>query len=74
MNWPATFHKESLLFIDCDVILREAVFDPSELIYLSPDGQTILESIDPKKVYVIGGFVDRSVNKVAILYSINSNQ
>lgn len=40
------------------------MFDPSELIYLSPDGSEELTTIDPDKVYIIGGFVDRSVNKV----------
>ena len=43
------------------------MFDPSSLVYLSPDGQTALETIDPTKTYVIGGFVDRSVNKVISL-------
>ena len=48
-------------------LFRESVFDPSSLVYLSPDGQTILETIDSTKTYVIGGFVDRSVNKVILL-------
>ena len=48
-------------------MFRESVFDPSSLVYLSPDGQTALETIDPTKTYVIGGFVDRSVNKVILL-------
>ena len=43
---------------------REKIFDRSELIYLSPDGKEELMTIDPDKVYIIGGFVDRSVNKV----------
>ena len=40
------------------------MFPISDLIYLSPDGSEDLETIFPEKVYVIGGFVDRSVNKV----------
>lgn len=32
--------------------------------YLSPDGAQPLQQIDSTKVYVVGGFVDRSVNKV----------
>ena len=37
------------------------------MIYLSPDGSEELLSLDSSKVYVIGGFVDRSVNKVEAL-------
>lgn len=40
------------------------MFAPSELVYLSPDGAQSLQQVDPAKVYVVGGFVDRSVNKV----------
>ena len=40
------------------------MFPIGDLIYLSPDGSEDLETISPDKVYVIGGFVDRSVNKV----------
>ena len=46
---------------------RESVFAPSDLVYLSPDGSESLQHIDETKVYVIGGFVDRSVNKVDFL-------
>ncbi|OAO18061.1 tRNA (guanine-N(1)-)-methyltransferase [Blastocystis sp. ATCC 50177/Nand II] len=41
----------------------ESVFAPSELVYLSPDGAQSLQQVDSAKVYVVGGFVDRSVNK-----------
>ena len=64
MFWPATFHDEPLLDPFTCMILSESVFNPEDLIYLSPDGETTLESIDSSKTYVIGGFVDRSVNKV----------
>ncbi|KAK8817381.1 hypothetical protein WA556_003274 [Blastocystis sp. ATCC 50177/Nand II] len=52
-RWPATFHDRPL----------ESVFAPSELVYLSPDGAQSLQQVDSAKVYVVGGFVDRSVNK-----------
>ena len=42
------------------------MFPISDLIYLSPDGSEDLETLSPEKVYVIGGFVDRSVNKVIV--------
>ena len=47
---------------------REQVFPPSDLVYLSPDASDPLLSIDPQKVYVIGGFIDRSVNKVGFAF------
>ena len=64
--WPATFHKEPLLIHLTFLIHSESVFRPEDLIYLSPDGETTLESIASSKTYVIGGFVDRSVNKVVL--------
>ena len=48
---------------------RESVFAPSDLVYLSPDGSESLQQFDKTKVYVIGGFVDRSVNKVGFLHA-----
>ena len=35
----------------------------SNIIYLSPDSDNVLQSIDSDKVYVIGGLVDESVKK-----------
>lgn len=42
------------------------MFSQEELVYLSPDAEEVLETIDPAKVYVIGGLVDRSVSKVVL--------
>merc|ERR1712059_229803 len=39
------------------------VFDPAEVVYLSPDSDQILDSFDDTKVYVIGGLVGDSVKK-----------
>lgn len=55
-KWPMTFHKECV----------EEVFKPEEIIYFSPDAEEEIETIDPSKVYVIGGLVDRSISKVWI--------
>ena len=52
---------------------REQVFPPADLVYLSPDAPDPLLSIDSTKVYVIGGFIDRSVNKVILLDFICNN-
>ena len=46
-----TFHEESI----------EKVFSPEEMIYFSPDATEEIETIDPSKVYIIGGLVDRSI-------------
>ncbi|KAG6960292.1 hypothetical protein JG687_00008312 [Phytophthora cactorum] len=42
-------------------------FPPEELIYLSPDSPNVLEKMDPTKIYVIGGIVDKSRKKGASL-------
>ena len=41
----------------------EDLFDLKTVVYLSPDSETTLETIDPEAVYVIGGLVDDSVKK-----------
>ena len=46
--------------------LDENSFSPlarESLIYLSPDASEILEVVDKKKVYIIGGIVDKTVKK-----------
>ena len=40
-----------------------SVWRPEDLVYLSPDATTPLLSLDPRCVYVIGGIVDRQVDK-----------
>ncbi|KAG6617325.1 tRNA (guanine-N(1)-)-methyltransferase [Phytophthora cinnamomi] len=42
-------------------------FSPEELVYLSPDSPNVLEKMDPTKIYVIGGIVDKSRKKGATL-------
>ena len=40
---------------------------------MTPDGDSVLESIDPTKVYVIGGIVDRTISKVFFCLFFSSN-
>ena len=47
------FHEEGI----------EDLFDPNKVVYLSPDSETALVSLDPEAVYIIGGLVDDSVRK-----------
>lgn len=41
----------------------DQLWDRDELVWLSPDATVPLLTLDPRKVYVIGGLVDRSVIK-----------
>jgi len=39
------------------------LFDPEEIVYLTPDSPQVLETLDKDKVYIIGGLVDHHVLK-----------
>jgi len=50
------------------------VFDPSEIIYLTPDSENVIDVLEASKVYVIGGLVDDSVKKnTSKVFSEQSN-
>jgi tRNA (Guanine-1)-methyltransferase len=53
LNWKVTMHNQA----------PWELFPPDDIIILSPDATEVLDTIDPHKVYVIGGIVDRSVRK-----------
>uniref|UniRef100_A0A3Q2W2M6 tRNA methyltransferase 10 homolog B n=1 Tax=Haplochromis burtoni TaxID=8153 RepID=A0A3Q2W2M6_HAPBU len=39
------------------------LFPPESVVYLTPDAEEALESVDADKVYVLGGLVDESIQK-----------
>lgn len=39
------------------------IFDPRDVVYLSPDAHDVLEDVLPTKVYVVGGIVDRNLKR-----------
>lgn len=39
------------------------VFDPADVVYLSPDAEEALDEVLETKVYIVGGIVDRNLNK-----------
>jgi tRNA (guanine9-N1)-methyltransferase len=51
----------------------EDIFEPSSVVYLSPDAQETLEDVTKDKVYVIGGLVDDSVKKNSSLKFAQTN-
>ncbi|GAB4823111.1 hypothetical protein N2152v2_010157 [Parachlorella kessleri] len=56
LRWPAVHLKEAPAL---------EVFPPEQVVLLSPDAEEPLLELDPSKVYVIGGLVDRSAQKHA---------
>ena len=59
--------KKNEGFADYLVTMHEEshfdVFQPEEIVYLSPDSDNVLTCISKNKVYVIGGLVDDNIHK-----------
>jgi len=60
-NWALNIFKKDIMEID-EFALRK-----NDMIYLSPDSNDELESIEEDKIYIIGGLVDRTIRKYASL-------
>ncbi len=43
---------------------HQEMFQQDDVVYLSPDSDNVLQSVDAGKVYVLGGLVDETVQKV----------
>ena len=50
----------------CALRVTWKCFKPDEIVYLSPDSDQVLQSVDADKVYVLGGLVDEHIQKVSI--------
>ena len=54
-NWKITKSREPYI-----ELLKD---QKEELVYLTADSEDTLEELDPKKLYIIGGLVDRNRHK-----------
>ncbi|GAB5357092.1 hypothetical protein AAMO2058_000344800 [Amorphochlora amoebiformis] len=52
----------------------EEVFDRKDIVYLTADSETILSTLDPKTIYVIGGIVDHNRHKSLCLNIANEKK
>ena len=70
-HWEATFHDDPMFGFSLVLKTSERVFPASDLVYLSPDASEPLLALDSTKAYVIGGLVDRTINKVNFEFPSN---
>lgn len=65
-SWLMHFHEQK--FTEVEDFIKSG----RDIIYLSPDSPNILEEINEKSLYVIGGFVDKPISKYRSLDKANS--
>src|SRR4051812_22933996 len=49
----------------------EEVFEKEDCVYLTADSEDMLETLDEKACYVIGGIVDKNRHKVSLYYLVD---
>ena len=49
-----------------------SLFPLETLVYLTPDSEHALEDVDLNTVYILGGLVDESIQKVSVHFRPNS--
>jgi tRNA (guanine9-N1)-methyltransferase len=65
-NWLINFHEQN--FPDVEDLMNSG----RDIVYLSPDSPNILQEINEKSLYIIGGFVDKPVSKYRSLNKATS--
>ncbi|GAB1610660.1 tRNA methyltransferase 10 homolog B-like [Argonauta hians] len=58
---------QNYLWDVCSEPLTE-LFPKQDIVYLSPDSDNVLYTVDPDKVYIVGGLVDESIQKKRTYY------
>lgn len=56
-HWYVKIYEESFYMVD------DIISSGKEMIYLSPDSNDILETVNKDTFYIVGGFVDKPVSK-----------
>jgi hypothetical protein len=49
------------------------IFELDKLVYLTADSPNVIETIDPKKIYIVGGIVDHNRLKVCFFFLHSCN-